>query len=83
MAILAKKGVTLVNQGRNSYPMNDLMLSDCTSLDHVISKPTDNVETNTPYFLQPYISPSYAKEEIPSRNIPASPNVIMVAEEGR
>ena len=73
VAMLDKRGATLVDQVRNSYPMNALMLSGCTSLDRVISKTTSNGETNTTYLLQPYLSPSYAKEEIPSRKLLASP----------
>ena len=73
MAMLAKKGATLVDQGRNVYLSNALMLSDCKSLYHVIYKPISNGETNTPYLLQPSLSPSYTKEEIPSSNFLASP----------
>ena len=53
--------------------MNSLMLSGCTSLYHGISKPTDNGYDNAPYFLKPSLSPSYAKEEIFSIKLSASP----------
>ena len=42
VSMLAKKGSTLVNQGRNSYSINALMLSDCKSLDNVITNTTYN-----------------------------------------
>ena len=48
VAIMVKEDDTLVDQGRNSYSMNALMLSGCTSLDNGISKPTANGENNVP-----------------------------------
>ena len=51
VAILAKKGYTLVDQNGNSYSMNDLILPGCTSFGSGITKPTVNGETNTPYLL--------------------------------
>ena len=51
VAILAKRGTTLVDQGRNSYLMNALMLSGCTYLGHGMYKPTVNRVTKAPYFL--------------------------------
>ena len=72
MAMLANKGATLVDQGGYVYLSNALMLSDCKSLYHVIYKPIANGETNTPYLLQPSLSPSYTKEEIPSSKCLAS-----------
>ena len=42
VAILFKKVDNLVDQGRNSYSMNALMLSSHKFLDHKISKPTEN-----------------------------------------
>ena len=62
MAMLAKKGDTIVDLGGNSYLMHSLMLSDQNSLDHGISKPTANGEKNSPYLLQPSLSPSSTKE---------------------
>ena len=53
--------------------MNALMISDRKSLDYGIYKPTANGDTNAPYLLRPSLSPSYAKEEIPSSKILASP----------
>ena len=46
VSMLAKKGDTLVDQGGNSYSINALMLSGCTSLDHGISNTAANWETN-------------------------------------
>ena len=71
--MLAKTGDTPVDQGGNLYSMNALMLSDRKSLDHVISTPKSNGDTNVPYPLQPSLSPSYTKEEIPSSKILALP----------
>ena len=72
VSMLDQKGATLVDQGGNSYFMIALMISDCKSLNHGISKPTSNGETNSPYLLQPSLSPSYSNKEIPSSKIPAS-----------
>ena len=60
--MLSKRGATLVDQGKNSYLNNALMLSGHTSFDRVISKPTANGDTNLPYLLQTSLSPSYSKE---------------------
>ena len=73
VAMLSKNGDTLVDQVGNSYSKNALMLSDFKSLDLVISKPTANEDTDSPYLLQPSLSPSYSKEEIPSSKMLASP----------
>ena len=73
VAMMAKKGSTLVDQCGTSYLINACMLSDRASLDHVISKPIANGETNTPHLLQLSLSPSYAKEEIPPIKLLTSP----------
>ena len=62
VAMLAKKGDTLIDQGRKSYLINALMLSDHNSLDHGIFKLTANGGTKSPYLLQPSLPTSYAKE---------------------
>ena len=72
VAMLSKKGDTLVDQGVKPYTTNYLMLSGRTSLDNGISKPTSNGENNTFYLLQPSLSPSYAKEEKTSIKLSAS-----------
>ena len=63
-----KNGDTLVDQGGNSYSMNALMISGCTSLGHGLFKPAVNGETNTPYLLQSSLALSYDKENIPSKS---------------
>ena len=57
VAMLAKKGATLFDQGGNSYLINALMLLGCTSFDHGIYKPKYNGGTNSPYLLQLSLSP--------------------------
>ena len=73
VAMMAKKGDTIIDQGGNSYSMNVLMLSGFIYLDHIISKPTSNGETNSPYLLQPSLSPYQDKEGITSRELSSSP----------
>ena len=53
VAIMAKKGDNIIDQGGNSYSMNALMLLGCTFLDHVISKNKANGNPNVPYLLKP------------------------------
>ena len=48
VAILAKNGATLVYQGGKLYSMNALMILYYKFLDHGISKPTANGQTNVP-----------------------------------
>ena len=65
VAMMVKKGDTLVDQGGNLYLMNALMLSVHTSLGHLISKPTVNGDNNETNILQSSLAPSYTKEYIP------------------
>ena len=62
VSMLFKKGATLVDQGGNSYSMNALILSGCTSLGNGNPKPIVNGETNKPYLIQSYLEISFAKE---------------------
>ena len=71
--MLAKNGATLVDQGGNSYSINSLMLSGRMSLDCGIYKPKSNGDSNIKYLIQPYLSSSYDKKDIPLLNILASP----------
>ena len=82
VAMMAKKGDTIIYQGGNSYSMDVLMLSGFISLDHIISKPTYNGETNSPYLLQPSLSPSHDKEGITSRELSSSPMSLAKLEKG-
>ena len=66
VAMLTQKGDNLVDQDGKSYSINYLMILVRTSLGRGFSKPEVNRETNSPYFLQSFMAPSYAKEEIPS-----------------